>query len=79
MKSTAEIREFIRERLEHLRKLGAESTVLLSGDIHREMGLSDRKPMVSKAMFQVKSLGDQVVHTTPSDQSSTIKIRYFLV
>ena len=79
MTSTADIRKFIRERLEQLKALGAESAVLVSGDIHKEMGLRCSWPMVSNAMFQVRRLGDEIVNTTPSDQSSTIKIRYYLI
>ncbi len=53
--------------------------VLVSGDIHKNLGLKNRMPQVCNAMYQCMRNGDTVVHTTPSGYSSTIEIEYKLI
>ena len=51
---------------------------LISGDIHRNLGMKNAMPQVCRIMYEKMSPGDEVLHTTPSGKSSTIKIRYYL-
>ena len=51
---------------------------LVSGDIHRQLGMKNRMPQVCNAMYQLMGAKDKVLKTTPSGYSSTIKIRYYL-
>ena len=51
---------------------------IVSGDIHRQLGMKDGMPLICSIMYEEKMPGDEVLQTTPSDQSSTIKIRYDL-
>jgi len=51
---------------------------ILSGDIYRQLGMKDRMPLICRIMYKEMMPGDKVLHTTPSGQSSTIKIRYHL-
>ena len=51
---------------------------IVSGDIHRQLGMRDRMPLVCSAMHKGMMPGDIVLQTTPSGQSLTIKIRYDL-
>lgn len=75
---SSEIRKYVIERVEYFRVHGAGSVVLVSGDIHRELGLRNRMPMVCGAMYHLMKSGDEILHTTPSGYSSTIKIEYQL-
>ena len=58
---------------------GEVSCTLISGEIHRAMGLKNKMPSVCNAMYQAMGPGDVVLHTTPSGKSSTIQICYQLV
>jgi len=51
---------------------------LVSGDIHNQMGMKNRMPQICRIMYEKMMPGDEVLHTTPSGKSSTIKIRYDL-
>ena len=52
--------------------------ILKSGDIHKELNLKSRMPQVCNAMRQAMNKGDVVLHTTPSGNSSTIEIQYYV-
>ena len=75
---TADIRHFILEILLQHQQRCEQSCTLVSGEIHRAMGLSNKMPSVCSAMYQTMEAGDVVLHTTPSGKSSTIKICYQL-
>lgn len=76
--STAEIRAYILDLLRRRKEAGLEHVMLVSGDIHREMGLTARMPSVCASMYAVMREQDIVLKTTPSGKSSTITIQYFL-
>ena len=75
---TAEIRAYIQQCKNTAKAQGKPYIILRSGDIHKELGLKNRHPMVCSAMFQCQLDGDRVLKTTDSNQSSTIEIQYFL-
>lgn len=77
--STADIRAHIERCKLAAAKRGEPSITLKAGDIHRELKLKSRFPMVCNAMRQCMEEGDQVVFETPSGYSSTLEIRYNLV
>ncbi len=74
--STGEIEQHIRQLINEAKEKGAKELVLVSGNIHRDMGLKSRLPSVCSAMYQVMKAGDEILFRTPSGKSSTIKIRY---
>ena len=76
--TTKEIREYIQKRKGIAREQGQRSLVLRSGDIHKDLNLKNTMPSVCNAMRQCMELGDVVLHTTPSGNSSTIEIQYNL-
>ena len=76
--TTEQIREYIRELKRQARASGKKSLILISGDIHKDLELKERMPSVCNAMRQCMNLGDVVLHTTPSGNSSTIEIEYKL-
>ena len=75
---TNEIRLFIINLKEDAKSKGLDYIDLVSGDIHRQLKLSNKLPSVCAAMYGVMSDKDIVLKTTPSGKSSTIMIRYFL-
>ena len=76
---TAEIRRYILDTFEHFRARGEDTCILVSGDIHRDMGLHNTMPSVCNVMYQLRRPGDEILNRTPSGKSSTIKIKYHLM
>lgn len=74
--STEDIRVFISEKIEKAGAEGKSSIVLTALDIHKEMELESRYPMVCNAMRQCMKDNDQVLFETESGYSSTLKIQY---
>ena len=62
--STAEIAEYINQKLKNAKQLGDEYFDVTSGDIHCEMHLTNYMPSVCAAMRKIKQPQDQVLHTT---------------
>lgn len=75
---TAEIVRYILRTLAQHQAKGETSCTLISGEIHKSLGLKNKMPSVCNAMYQAMDSGDVVVHTTPSGKSSTIQICYQL-
>jgi len=73
-----EVIDYMQDLFKKERSLGKKTMVLVSGDIHKDMGLSKRFPTVCDAMYALMQSGDKVLHTTPSGKSTTIKIKYHL-
>lgn len=77
-KTSDDVRQYI-DKLLYEAKLRGEGYIdLVSGDIHNQLGMKNRMPQVCRIMYEKMQAGDQVIHTTPSGKSSTIKIRYDL-
>lgn len=74
--TTEQIREYIRELKRHARVSGKETLVLRSGDIHKELNLKSRFPMVCNAMRQCMENGDEILYQPPKGNSSTLEIKY---
>lgn len=75
---TEDIRNYILNLKKNARASGKDSITLISGDLHKELNLKNAMPQVCNAMRQVMTVGDTVLHTTPSGNSSTIEILYKL-
>lgn len=76
--TTADIRKYI-ERLKHeARGCGKEFLVLKANDIHKNLKMKNRIPMVTNAMRQCMEEGDEILHDTPSGKSSTLEIKYYI-
>ena len=76
--TAGDIRKYLDELFQTTKQQKKEYLDLLSGEIHRQLGMNNRMPEVCRIMFEKKMAGDEVLHTTPSGKSSTIKIRYYL-
>ena len=75
---TAEIREYIMDLKAEAKRNGKNTIILVSGDIHKELKLVSFMRPVCNAMRQCMNDGDVILHTTPSGDSSTIKIQYYI-
>ena len=76
--STDDIRQYILELKKAAKDAGKSFIVLKSGDIHKDLKLKSAMPQVCNAMRQSMNEGDIVLHTTPSGNSSTIEIQYYV-
>ena len=76
--STDDIRQYIVKLKKSAKMSGKNFIVLKSGDIHKELKLKSAMPQVCNAMRQSMNEGDVVLHTTPSGNSSTIEIQYYV-
>jgi hypothetical protein len=75
---TESIREHINGLKRKAKENGQTECILVSGDIHKSMGLYNKMPSVCNAMYQLMKPSDVILSTTPSGKSSTIKIKYLL-
>lgn len=73
-----EIKKYIADILETQRKNGNNECIIISGNIHKQMGLSNKMPSVCSAMYKLKKPNDEILRTTKSGKSSTISIKYYL-
>ena len=76
--TTDDIRQYILELKRAAKNAGKGFIIFKSGDIHKELKLKSALPQVCNAMRQAMNEGDLVLHTTPSGNSSTIEIKYYL-
>ncbi len=76
--STKDIKEFVEGLKETAKANGEKTLTLISGDIHKLLKLRHCMPMVCNAMRQCMNADDEVLHETPSGQSSTLEIKYEL-
>ena len=70
-------RIYIHDKLMKAFEKGDDYVDIMSGDIHKELNFNSRMPTVCSAMYKLKTLKDEILRTTPSGYSSTIKIRYY--
>jgi hypothetical protein len=77
-KTADDVRQYIEKLLQEAKMIGEDYIDLVSGDIHKQMGMKNRMPQICRIMYEKMMPGDEVLHTTPSGKSSTIKIRYDL-
>ncbi|MDK2879497.1 MAG: hypothetical protein PWR06_2213 [Thermoanaerobacteraceae bacterium] len=77
-KTADDVRQYIDKLFQEAKMRGEDYIDLVSGDIHKQLGMKNRMPQVCRIMYEKMIPGDEVLHTTPSGKSSTIKIRYNL-
>ena len=76
--TTADIRAFIEEKKKLVLQAGEHAMVLRASEIHHDMKLSKRYPMVCNAMRQCMGSNDTILHETASGYSSSLEIQYVL-
>ncbi len=77
--TTADIRDYIEKLKCEAKENGENFLVIKANDIHKRLKMKNRIPMVVNAMRQCMGQGDEILHDTPSGQSSTIEIKYNII
>lgn len=75
---TKDIREHIESLKLTAKNNGQAYLDLISLNIHKNLNLKNRMPMVCNSMRQVMNKNDLILNQTPSGYSSTFKVRYYL-
>ncbi len=75
--TTEAIRLYIIQLIKDARSKGAPSITIVARDIHNDLKLKKRYPMVCNAMRQCMKHGDIVIYSPESGYSSTLEIKYF--
>ena len=73
-----DIREYILEQKRIAKENGEKVLELRSGDIHNDLGLKNRHPMVCNAMRQCMNQGDVILYQPPKGNGTTLRIEYKL-
>lgn len=74
--TTGDIRSFIGSKIADAGDAGNKWLTLKANDIHRELKLKSRFPMVCNAMRQCMKPGDEILFEPASGYSSALEIRY---
>lgn len=73
--STQQIKEYILSLLKEARQK-KQPLVLISGEIHKKLGLKNAISMVCNAMYSCMSEGDEILFKSQSGYSANLKIKY---
>ena len=76
--TTENIRQYIRELKLKEKATGKKTLVLTARDIHKELNLKSRFPMVCNAMRDCMGEYDVILFQPPKGNSSTLEIEYRL-
>ncbi len=76
--TTSDICKYIKELKELAKEEGKSSLILISRDIHKQLNLKSRFPMVCNAMRQCMEENDNILFQPPKGNSSTLEIEYKL-
>lgn len=77
--SIHEVRDYIQELLLKARRKGATEHIVLSGDIHRELKMSNALPTVCSAMRTLElPYRYETLETPPKGNGTRLKFRYIL-
>lgn len=73
-----EIRQYIINQKQIAKDKGRDTLVLIARDIHNDLNLKSRFPMVCNAMRQCMDENDRIIFQPPKGYSSTLEIEYKL-
>lgn len=76
--TTDEICSYINSLKELAKKDGSTAVVLVSRDVHNQLNLKSRYPMVCNAMRKCMGENDRILFQPPKGNSSTLEIEYIL-
>ena len=76
--TTNDICKYIKDLKVLAKEEGKSSVILISRDIHRQLKLKSRFPMVCNAMRQCMEENDNIIFQPPKGNSSTLEIEYKL-
>ena len=76
--TTDDVRAYIMEQKRLSKEMGKTVLVLRAGDIHNDLGLKQRHPMVCNAMRSCMSSEDVILYQPPKGNGPTLRIEYKL-
>ena len=76
--TTNDIREYIRILKFNAKRAGKNNLILTARDVHGELNLKSRYPMVCNAMRDCMDDNDTILFQPPKGNSSTLEIEYKL-
>ncbi len=76
--TTEDIRQYIKQLKINSKAAGKEILILTARDVHRELNLKSRFPMVCNAMRDCMNDDDTILFQPPKGNSSTLEIEYKL-
>ena len=76
--TTSQICDYVKELKRQAKEKGEGKLVLVSRDIHKQLNLKSRFPMVCNAMRQCMQEEDRILFQPPKGNSSTLEIEYKL-
>ncbi len=76
--TTEDIRQYIKLLKTNAKSQGKTILILTARDIHKELNLKSRFPMVCNAMRDCMNDGDIILFQPPKGNSSTLEIEYKL-
>ena len=76
--TTNDIREYIKTLKFNAKSAGKNNLILTARDVHGELNLKSRYPMVCNAMRDCMNDSDTILFQPPKGNSSTLQIEYKL-
>lgn len=76
---TERTREYIRTKLLNAKEAGLQEVDLISRNIHKEMGFTNRFTIVCAAMKSLGLYRMEVIQSPPKGRGAKLRIRYYLV
>lgn len=76
--TTNDIREYIKSLKQNAKNAHKNSLILTARDVHKELNLKSRYPMVCNAMRDCMGDRDIILFQPPKGNSSTLEIEYRL-
>lgn len=76
--TTTGIEKYIRSKKSEAVQLGKKEIIILASELVKEIELKQRFPMICQAMRNCMQINDEILHQTPSGNSSTFKVKYKL-
>ena len=73
---TEKVINYIQKSIADAKEQGLHSLTLTSGTIQKEVGLRNRLPLVCNAMRKCMNDKSEIIHETPSGQSSTFTVKW---
>jgi hypothetical protein len=68
--------DYLMMKINNAKEAGVTSIILKSGDIHKELRLVSRMPMVCGAMRKLMKNNDVIHRQPPKGNGSTLEIEY---
>jgi 5-methylcytosine-specific restriction protein A len=80
--NTEDFRKYLENKLTNLKNTGHDYKIIISGDLHREIGYfpgpDNRMATCCQVMRRMMKPGDEILDQPPRGNGATLKIKYIL-